>query len=277
MKYTPKAPPPGINHNVGTKSLFGDFVKLIVGAVFSCLVLYTSVVLVMRLSLSLFEGPTLSVLAPMMQAPFLAAHANLSSKQERLQHRLERILHKLQRSLPKDTQKYTVVLVPDEETNAYAIPGGLIVFLSPLAEKAKSEEELAFVMAHELGHFAHRDHLTGLSNVAAMALLAPLGMVSEDFSRIMALTSQLSFLHHSRVQETQADVFGLTLLHEAYGSVAKGGDFLQRMEMERKGGLKLSFLSSHPVTRQRIAELQDLALKKEYSGAREFLTVRNED
>ena len=45
--------------------------------------------------------------------------------------------------------------------NAVALPGGNIVVFAGLLKEIKSENELAMILGHELGHFAHRDHLRG--------------------------------------------------------------------------------------------------------------------
>jgi Zn-dependent protease with chaperone function len=58
--------------------------------------------------------------------------------------------------------QYKIHIIPDPRINAMALPGGNIVVFSALIKETGSENELAFVLAHELGHFANRDHLRGL-------------------------------------------------------------------------------------------------------------------
>ena len=73
---------------------------------------------------------------------------------------LEDLLARLTQHWESD---YTFRLRISENTapNALAFPGGLIVVTRGLLDNVESENELAFVLAHELGHFRNRDHLRG--------------------------------------------------------------------------------------------------------------------
>ena len=54
--------------------------------------------------------------------------------------------------------------------NAMALPGGLIIVTQGLLDEVESENELAFVLGHELGHYRNRDHLRALGRGIVLAL-----------------------------------------------------------------------------------------------------------
>ncbi|NOQ42039.1 MAG: M48 family metalloprotease, partial [Desulfuromusa sp.] len=87
-------------------------------------------------------------------------------------------LQSLLDSLPGDSllhqYNFRIFLSDTEDINAIALPGGNIVLFSGLLELMESENELAMVLAHELGHFAHRDHLRGLGRGLGVAVAATL-------------------------------------------------------------------------------------------------------
>lgn len=156
-----------------------------------------------------------------------------------------------------------VEVLEDETVNALALPGGNIIIFSGLVDAAESENELAFVLAHEMGHFVNRDHLTSLGRGLVFAVLssAVFGSDSVIGQRMgeMLLLSELGF---SRQHEQLADAYALKTVNCFYGHTAGATGFFEHtgeMEEERFGG---HYLSSHPLHGERVAELQRLAIEK---------------
>lgn len=174
---------------------------------------------------------------------------------------LERRLQALLRALPADSPlhryRFTVHLLESEEVNAVALPGGHIVVFSGLLRKVRTENELAMVLAHELGHFAHRDHLKGLGRglgitVAALLLLGADSSAAEFSSNLF-----LPFAaRYSQKQEAAADAFGLDLTAARFGHAGGATDFFTRLEAESGGRLPY-LLASHPHPEDRIAKLRE--------------------
>lgn len=164
----------------------------------------------------------------------------------------------------------TVHVQPAEAINAAALPGGHMVVFTGLLEKMESENELAFVLAHELGHFAHRDHLRGLGRAlvlltASTVLLGADNSINGMIGQGMMLT-ELSF---SRKQETRADEFALQALACRYGHVSGATDFFEKIPKEHDPGRFGHYFASHPENRRRIDRLNELAREREYiSGKR---------
>jgi Zn-dependent protease with chaperone function len=147
-----------------------------------------------------------------------------------------------------------------DAVNAAALPGGHMLVFSGLLERMASENELAFVLAHELGHFANRDHLRGLGRTLVL-LAASTALLGADNS-INAMIGQgitLTELSFSRQQELQADAYALKVLACHYGHVAGATDFFYRIPKEGDPGRIGHYFASHPENRRRIEHLDELA------------------
>lgn len=181
-----------------------------------------------------------------------------------LQGRLDRLLDGLPGDSPLHEYNFSVQLVENEEINALALPGGLIVVFTGLVEQAESENELAMVLAHELGHFAHRDHLRRLGRGLSLALGAFL-VFGED-SATADLVNRLFLVtesHYSRAQEAAADRFGLELLVADYGHAGGATDFFSRVGKDA-GKRAPYLLASHPHPDDRVREIQQMIAANGY-------------
>jgi Zn-dependent protease with chaperone function len=139
--------------------------------------------------------------------------------------------------------------------NAFALPGGTIVLLDGMAERL-SDDEVMVVLAHELGHVAHRHSLNGL--VRSFGLLAVAGTVLADFSQVAATTvATLQGLRHQRDAEREADTYGarfsaaMGLAPEVTHSLWRK---LQAEEHDAGADAVPRWLSTHPSTAERLRE-----------------------
>jgi predicted Zn-dependent protease len=173
-----------------------------------------------------------------------------------LEARLQGLLQALPADSPLRGQRFTVHRLASDELNAVALPGGHIVVFAGLLQKVQSENELAMVLAHELGHFAHRDHLKGLGRglgvaVAALLLLGPDNAGTQLASRLF-LPLQARY---SQLQEAAADVFGVDLLAARFGHAGGATDLFARLAREA-GAPAAYLLASHPHPGERIAGIR---------------------
>jgi predicted Zn-dependent protease len=181
---------------------------------------------------------------------------------------LQRLIQPLLDNLPVDSPlreyDFYVQMVANDQINALALPGGQIVVFSGLIEQAESENEVAMVLAHELGHFAHRDHLRRLGRglgltVAAIVLFGEDSAVSNLASKFFLVGES----HYSREQESAADRFGLELLVASYGHAGGATDFFARVGKD--AGSRVPYLlASHPHPDDRVRELQGLITANGY-------------
>jgi Zn-dependent protease with chaperone function len=143
--------------------------------------------------------------------------------------------------------------------NAFTLPGGKILLMRGLIEKAQSPDEVAGVLAHELGHMVHRDAMRGLIHAGGISFV--IGTLLGDFTGAGALIIGSKFLignRYSRENESEADRFAIEVLSKAGGDVRALGSFLARVA-KVPGEKQMELLLSHPVTDDRIAEINKLA------------------
>lgn len=180
---------------------------------------------------------------------------------------------------------FHVRVLEDPNPNAFALPGGVVVVTTGLLDRIESENELAFVLGHELGHFAGRDHLRGLGRGLAVSIAATLLGVSGDPNGSLAgLASALSTRHFDRRQESAADEFGLDLLISEYGHAAGAAAVFSRVLHDPAQGVEsgaiaggsidrlAGYLSTHPMGPDRIARL-DASIASRGWSSRGALTV----
>lgn len=157
---------------------------------------------------------------------------------------------------PEAPTRYRIGLLASTEPNAAAFPGGWILVTQGLLADVRTENELAFVLAHELGHFRNRDHLRRLGR----GIVYGLALAALDLA---TLVGELTTRGFDGEQETAADLFGLELVHAEYGHVASAVDFFERRGDE-EGRLddRAIYLSTHPGSDDRASELREWALRR---------------
>lgn len=143
--------------------------------------------------------------------------------------------------------------------NAFALPSGDIVIFDQLIRLAESDDEVAGVIAHELGHVAHRHGLRQLiqSSVVSFVVGIYLGDISSVAASLGALVLESRY---SREFEFEADAYGARTMLAAGRGAEPLAAMLERMEKahDAKGnaGTGWGGLSTHPETAERIARLR---------------------
>lgn len=258
MKFSPRHP--GTNVNVSPTHPLKEFALLAGGL----LVISVGLYLLLGLAVDLIV-PHLSVsLEKRIAGAFSRRLAEMdtgSDASRALQALVDRLRAKCA-PLPYDI---TVHLQQADAVNAAALPGGHMVVFTGLLAEMQTENELAFVLAHELGHYAHRDHLRGLGRAlvlmaASTVLLGADNSVSNAIGQGMTLT-ELSF---SRGQETQADEFALETLACYYGHAAGATTFFGKIPKAGDPGRFGHYFASHPENRRRIDHLETLIRQRNY-------------
>ena len=147
--------------------------------------------------------------------------------------------------------------------NAFALPGGYIYVTRGALAMMNSEAELAAVLAHELGHVNARHGVRRLSKLLLVQIGLNVGSaLSDTFSELSGVASvgiQLLFLKYSRDDEREADALGVDYARAGSynpGDMIKFFSSLQKLG-DLSGGHSLpGFLSTHPLTRERIQNVQ---------------------
>jgi predicted Zn-dependent protease len=176
---------------------------------------------------------------------------------------LAQLLNRMARHWPENPYVFEIAIWDEPEPNAVALPGGVIAVTNALLESVESENELAFVLGHELGHFHNRDHLRGLGRGIAFSLLLVAVGVGGGGSAVQlaSLAGQFAQRDFDRDQEIEADRFGLALLAAEYGHVSGAEAFFEHLPEpdEPLGGEFASYFSTHPVNVSRIQALHAAA------------------
>ncbi len=173
----------------------------------------------------------------------------------------EELLNRLARHWPETAYEFRIEIDDSPSLNAMAFPGGLIVVTTGLLDAVESENELAFVIGHELGHFRNRDHIRHLGRgVAVSMLLAGLGYANAG-SGVSASIADLAVRGFGRRQERRADEFGLAIVYSEYGHVAESWRFFERLGGSDSPSFLdvANYLSTHPSPANRIERLVALA------------------
>jgi Zn-dependent protease with chaperone function len=175
------------------------------------------------------------------------------------QRALETLLGRLT-SVQSSPYRFTIAVVDQSTVNAFAAPGGYVVVLRGLLDKARSPEELAGVLAHEVEHVLHRHNTRMLIERASTGLLV--GILVGDVSGLIAFAAEnASALSYSRQHEDEADVDGLRLMIAARldprGMIAFYETMMTEDRHMARGAAR--YLSTHPATEDRIARLRQLA------------------
>ena len=148
-----------------------------------------------------------------------------------------------------------LTVIDTNMANAFALPGGRVYVLRGLIDKAHNSDELAGVLAHELGHVAHRDGLRVMISSGGSAFL--LGLLLGDVSGSGAIIlggRALMQSAHSREAEASADAFAAMTLHGLGRTAAPLGVFLLRLTGNQEG--QIALLASHPLSQDRLVALQ---------------------
>jgi len=163
---------------------------------------------------------------------------------------------------PETSYQFRVEIDGSELSNAMALPGGLIIVTQGLLDQVESENELAFVLGHELGHFKNRDHLRALGRGVILTVFFAV-VTGNDVTAIGLTAADLTLRRFTRQQETNADEFGLAIVHAEYGHINEAWRLFERWEIADNAFLDLvTYLSTHPQTGDRIADMRSLAREK---------------
>lgn len=257
MKYTPKRITENVN--VSKTSPIREFFVLVVGIGGLLVAIY----LVLGLALNLVVPRLSPDLEDRLSGLFAGYYAD--AEDSPTGKRLQEILDTLVAQGGHRERNYRVHVVPNPLVNAMALPGGHIVVYTGLLNKVESENELAMVLGHELGHFKNRDHLRGLGRALVLVTLstATLGIDSQVSKMLQNLlvNTEMKF---SQKQELLSDVWGLELLNGVYGHAGGATDFFRRMGKEDKHGPVAYFFATHPYPEKRVRSLEIMIEEKGY-------------
>ncbi|MEZ4705394.1 MAG: M48 family metallopeptidase [Bdellovibrionota bacterium] len=195
---------------------------------------------------------------------------------------LQDLLDELVALSPNPDLKLKFRVLCEPQFNAVALPDGSVVFFEKLLRSIHSENELAMVMGHEIGHYISRDHMKVMGRGILLVLFSMLFQM-EDVDWVGPSTS-MYHAKYSQHQETLADEMGANLVHKKYGHISGIESFFRTMEtidMDEHGhkhpGKFVSWFSTHPHPQDRWKHLKQQWKKTEGEGKETFLDLSEID
>lgn len=190
----------------------------------------------------------------------------------------------LQSGLSNSQNDFTVQLLNSPVENAFAIPGGYVYVTRQLLALMDSEDELAFVLGHEVGHVAAR-HSAGRQQTSAISgvLAGIVGAVAGNstFGQLLGTGAQqaagLFTLRYGRNQEYEADALGIRYVAGAAYDPYAAPIILTSLDAQtslsaraagRQANAMPSWLSTHPSSVERVRRARQLAQQTGRAGTR---------
>jgi Zn-dependent protease with chaperone function len=252
LKYTPRQPESNVN--VTPTSPLWEFFLLTAGLLGVVILIY----IVLGLTVDLIVPRISTNLENKMGGLFIGLIEAKDINSERGSY-VRSLLEDLQGRCARLPYLFKVHIRQSPTVNAVALPGGHIIVYTGLLDEVASENELAFVLAHEMGHFAHRDHLRGMGRAFVFITISTfLFGADSNISKMLAHGLNITEMSFSRKQETSADDFALAMLNCDYGHVAGATDFFVKISKEEDPGKFGHYFASHPESRERISHLENI-------------------
>ena len=159
---------------------------------------------------------------------------------------------RLQEQIPTSEYDYNIIVLDNAQINAFTIPGGNIYVFSGLISFCDSPEQLAAVLAHEMGHVEKRHTVDRLAREFSLSVLFSI-MTGGDTVLLSDLYQTLISSGFSRSQEKEADQFALNLLEDASISPKSIASFFRKLNRENLAyDENIELVMTHPHNNTRI-------------------------
>lgn len=199
-----------------------------------------------------------------------AALAQMAPPEERCSDKaqqkiIDEIGHQLTAAAPPSPYRLQFVIVENPVANAFALPGGKIVIFRGLLEKSDRPEQLAGVMAHEIQHILLRHPLQAvLRQLSLRALAAVLAGDSSGMASALGAAGTLGGIRYQRGDEAAADREAVRMMQAARIDPNGLAQMLEKLQQaDGSTPSALQYLSTHPLTANRIAEIRTLAAQSQ--------------
>jgi len=211
-------------------------------------------------------------------APKIEARYNIVTDID-VNERIERIFKKIVAVCDRKDLVYFVKIIDEDPINAVSLPGGYVYVFRGLIDHAQNDDQIAGVIAHEIGHITARHGVKRMQNAYA-AMAVQLAAISSRGANVasgtsLALTSL--FVEHTQQAEFEADRLSVKYLKKAGYDPAEMAEFLKivKREKEKAPLRRFSYWKTHPNISQRISVVnQAVTGKLEF---RDYLNLTEEN
>ena len=182
------------------------------------------------------------------------------SRDQALVGRVQRVGKKVAAFSPRQDVTYTYKVLNSNVINAFAAPGGPVLITKRLARILTTDDELAFVLAHETGHIAAQHGRKAINRaLIAQGLASLLFRKAKDSLKIgMNIMYTLYSRGYSRDQEYQSDSYGVDLMGKAQYNREGAIKALAKLGMKRAKGVN-KYLATHPDVPDRIGRVSEMS------------------
>ena len=203
----------------------------------------------------------------LQNAPIMAEQHGGMHPDQQLQNMVDRVGKKLvDNTIARETPyQYEFHLLRDPKTvNAFALPGGQIFITYALLERLSTEDQLAGILGHEIGHVVGRHSAERIAQSELANTVATGAQVGADAGMLASQLGQTLLLKNGRGDELESDDLGVKFMLEAGYDPEALIEVMQILK-EASGGQRVpEFQSSHPDPENRIAKIKE-AIEK-YRG-----------
>jgi predicted Zn-dependent protease len=204
-----------------------------------------------------------------------------------LQAYIQKVGERLAAASHRKDINYTFRVVNDSTPNAFALPGGYIAITRGLLVHLRSEDQLAAVLGHEIGHVDARHSVQGIQRSTLLnvgvAVLAGVTSGSEYGSLIRSsgeMAATLADRSYSRAQEEESDLLGIDYMVESnydpQGAVELQRIFFQQIENGRNPQWLEGLFRTHPFSRKRMEQNREYIVTR-YGAAGNTFSGSNND
>jgi predicted Zn-dependent protease len=183
-------------------------------------------------------------------------------------------------ALPETFGGWHFVLLDSDEVNAFAAPGGMIFVTRGLYQTARSEDQLAAVLAHEVGHVTLRHGLSAIKSSRLTEAFTIIGTEAvksyskADVARLTAafegtiddIVNRMVVSGYSRSQEYDADAEAARIAWRAGYDPAGLTEFLAALRDAGGRGDKKGFFSTHPAAADRLGKAKETLEEEKLAG-----------
>jgi predicted Zn-dependent protease len=165
---------------------------------------------------------------------------------------VKQIEKRLVEHIPDKQFEYDIYVLRSEIVNGFALPGGNMVLTSSLIKFVEKPEEIAVVLAHEMGHVEKRHVIKKMVKELGLTMLfGNNNLIISDVAKTMTSTA------YDRKYENQADAFALELLMAAGIHPKIMADFFEKLQKEYPYNNNLELFMTHPDTDSRIQKAEN--------------------
>ena len=174
------------------------------------------------------------------------------------------ITGRLLKSMDLTEYDYNILVVHNNQINAITLPGGNIIVFSGLIKFTSQPEELAAILAHEIGHVEHRHIVDKLLREFGLIILTSI-LGGGDAVLINELGKTIISSTFGRKQESEADQYALQLLEKAQISPRAIASLFRKMNRENLDyNENLELIKSHPHNNARIKASLQYKVKEDF-------------